>query len=52
MRSIAEGLVGGSAAAAKSDFFSRLNFIAAGVEKSDFPCDQVWTFGQNLNGWI
>jgi hypothetical protein len=52
MGSVAERLVGGSATAAKSYFLSRLDPLATGVKKIDFSRNQVWTLGQNLNGWI
>jgi hypothetical protein len=52
MGSVTEWFVDGSAAAAQSYFLSRFNAVAAGVEKSDLPGDQVWTFGQHLNRWI
>jgi hypothetical protein len=49
---IAEWLVGGSPAAAKSNLLSRLNAITACVKQGDLPRYQVWAFRQNLNRWI
>jgi hypothetical protein len=50
--SVTERFVGGRTAPAEGYFFSRFNFIAAGIGESEFSSDKIWTFGQNLNGWI
>jgi hypothetical protein len=50
--SVAEWFVSGGAAAAEGYFFSGFDLVAAGVKQGDLSRDQVWTFGQNLNGWI